>query len=527
MAIVKVLKYGDEARALLVSGINKLADAVCSTLGARGSTVLIESSLHTGGLTVTKDGVTVANSVELEDATENLAVNLVRQASQLTALQASDGTTTAIVLCRALVVRAGELMKSHMNRVLIMRHLRKICDEILERLVKQSVGITSDNLRSVAIISANGDEKLGGLIADAYGRVGLNGSVLVEKSKTSHCYADVSDGMRIERGWSSKYFVNNVGKGECVLVNPYILVCDKEITKMAHIEHLVVPALTSKRPFLVIGNVSEDVLEAMNYNVMKGVLQFCHIGMPDIGYKGAETLSDIALMCGARYFSEGSGSSFEMMSVDDLGSVPKVVVGMEHSILFGGELSDEHKMRIDGRVTEIEGMIAEATAPKEVIRLKERIANLRNGVGVVYIGAVSDIEYKELRDRADDCVGAVACAISDGIVSGGGIALLGIMKGMTYGEDEEGRVAWHIMKSALEAPFRQILTNGGFVLSAEDMEKMGVDGMGFDASKGEIVNLIANGIIDPVLVTKRALENAVSVATTLLSTNCVITNARA
>lgn len=528
MQIVKNLSFGEDARTKLIEGINDMARAVKSTLGPRGKTVLMESHNHTSGLTITKDGKTVADGIVFIDPIKNLAATLLREASSKTALQAGDGTTSSVVLTEALVVKSQSLIKPHMNQTNVLRHLKQCGDEVLKRIDEMSIPITSENLVSVATISANGDTELGSLISDAYNSVGMRGVVMPEKSKTGHTYKDVANGMRIERGWTSKYFVTNVGKQECVLMKPYILVCDKEIDKMSSIEHLVVPALTEKRPFLIIGKVSESVLEAMNYNVMKGILQFCHIGMPDIGFKGAETLEDIALMCGARYFSEGSGDNFELLTVQDLGTAPKVIVGLNHSVLFSNEfMDDDHKSKIEGRIQEIETKIAESTSVSETTRLKERLANLNNGVGIVYIGSASDIETKERFDRADDACRSVACAIEGGILPGGGIALLNISQSMTYGEDEEGRVAWHILKYALEAPFRQILSNGDFdaekVLGYEGMK---MKGYGFDVSKGVLVNMLEEGIIDPTLVTRNAFNNALSIAVTIASTDCIVTNER-
>jgi len=528
MAIVKNLAFGDEGRAKLIEGITDFARAVKSTLGPRGKTVLMESHNHTQGITITKDGKTVADGIVFLDPIKNLAATLLREASSKTAIQAGDGTTTSVVLTEALVLQAQALIKPHMNQTNVLRHLKIAGEEVLKRLDEMAIAITGDNLKDIATISANGDEELGSLIADAYGKVGIKGVVMAEKSRTSHTYSDVANGVRIEKGWASKYFVTNVAKQECVLINPYILVCDKEIEKMQDIEHLVIPALTEKRSFLVIGRVSEAVLEAMNYNVAKGILQFCVIGMPDISFKGAETLDDIALMTGARYFSEGSGDNMELLQVSDLGTASKVVVGLNHSVIFTNEhIEPEQQSRIEGRIAEIELKIAEETIDSEVMRLKERLANINNGVGIVYVGSSSDIETKERYDRCEDSCRSVACAIEGGILIGGGTALLTIANSMQYGTDEESRVAWHILKFALEAPFKQIVLNGGFELTKTDMEFIGHNGDGFNAATGEIVDLIKAGVVDPALVTKHALQNALSIASTIASTDCIITNERA
>lgn len=529
MAIVKNLAFGEDARSKLIEGIDKISNAVKSTLGARGKTVLIESENHIGGLVVTKDGITVAKSIFLNDPIENLAVALIRQASDLTSVQAGDGTTTSVVITQALVHEAQKLIKPHMNQTLVIRHLRTAADIVLDMVKEIAVPVDEKNLVDVATVSANGDEALGKMIADAYQRVNLKGSVLIEKSKTPYSYSEVTEGLRINRGWTSKYFLTDAVKQECVLNNPLILVTDKKIENLMTIKHLIEPCMEDGRgvrPFLIIGEVSEQVMEAMNYNIAKGIIQFAHILSPSMGYKGSEMLEDIAIATGGRYFSEGSGDNMELMTAVDLGTAKKVVIGYSHTIIFPND--DEYiKSKVDSRIEELEQRISEETDANEKDYLKQRRSNLSGGVAIAYIGAVSGIEYGELRDRADDCTSAVSAAIDGGIVSGGGVALLSIAKKMNYGHDEESRVAWHILKNALEAPINQILENGGFKLDEIDKGIVGVNGMGFDVAKGEVVDMIKSGIVDPCKVVCRCVDNAVSVASTILSTNAIITNVRA
>lgn len=525
MPIVKNLAFGEEARKSLISGINKISDAVKSTLGARGNTVLLESEHHIYGMTITKDGITVARSITLEDPIENLAVELVRQAADRTAVHAADGTTTSIVLTQALVLKADELIKPHMNKMSVIRHLRKATEQVIEQIKGLAIPITDDNLRNVAVISANSDIELGEMVADAYQQVGLKGTILVERSKTPFSYSEVTNGMRINRGWTSKYFVTDVAKQETVMLNPYILVCDQKINSLQDIEPLLALAISQRRPFLIIGDVSENCLESMNLSMVKRAAHLCHV-QSGMGWRGAELQEDIAIMTGAHYWAQGASDNLELINADALGTAEKVIIGLDHTVIIPHK-NEEIEIRKEGRIAELEQRIAESTDVNETNYLKERLSNIQGAVGKVYIGAVSDIEYKELKDRADDCVGATAAAISDGIVSGGGIALLGISKQMQYGNDEESRVAWHILKHALQSPFYQILENGGLKLSANDVDLMGVRGKGINVATGEAVDMITAGIIDPAKITITALSNAVSVATTLLSTNCVITNARA
>jgi chaperonin GroEL len=527
MAIVKDLAFGDEARQKLISGINKISDAVKSTLGARGNTVLLESEHHIGGLTITKDGITVARAITLEDPIENLAVELVRQAADRTAVHAADGTTTSIVLTQALVLKADELIKPHMNKMAVIRHLRLAAEQVINRIKDMAIPITDENLRNVAVISANGDVSLGEMIADAYQQTGLKGTILIDKSKTPYSYSEITNGMRLNRGWTSKYFVTDAAKQETVMLNPYILVCDQKINSLQDIEPLLALAISQRRPFLIIGDVSENTLESMNLSMVKRAAHLCHV-QSGMGWKGAEIQEDIAIMTGAHYWAKGASDNLELINADALGSAEKVIIGLDHTVIIPHE-DEEIELRKEGRITELEQRIKESTDVNETNYLKERLSNLQGAIGKVYIGAVSDIEYKELKDRADDCVAATAAAISDGIVPGGGVALLSISKFMPYGEDEESRVAWHILRHALQAPFYQILTNGGLQLSDQDERAVGSNrnGVGVDAVTGELVNMVDAGIIDPAKITITALSNAVSVATTLLSTNCVITNVRA
>lgn len=518
MQIVKNLAFGDEARKSLISGVNKLADAVKSTLGARGKTVLIESG-GIGGVAITKDGVSVANSITLADPTENLAVNVVRQAASLTASQAGDGTTSTIVLAQSLVIEANERIKPAMNQTEIIRHLRIAGDEVLKRLDECAKPITEKNLCDVATISANGDRKLGEMIADAYSKVS---AVTVERSKTHNTYSEITNGFRIARGWLSKYFITNVVKQECVLVKPYILVCDKTIENFRSIMHLAEYAKANKRPLLIIGDLSEETLATLNYNMNQGIMQFCAIQRPDISFKGAEMMEDIAIATGATFWSEGSGDNFELIHTDYLGSAEKIIVGVSNTtIVLGDSVTDETLLRTQGRIEELEQKVNEATDPLDKAYLKERLSNLKGGIGVLYVGAVSEIERGELKDRVDDAVSAVSAAIDQGIVYGGGVALLQISEEMVYGDDESGRVAWHILKEALQSPYKQILKNGGF--EPVKLSK----GKGFDVAKGQLVDMENSGIVDPLKVVKCSLENALSVACTIISTDCIVTNVRA
>lgn len=526
MAIVKQVHFGQEAKNSLLKGINTIADAVKSTLGARGNTVLIESEFHVGGLTITKDGVTVANSINLMNPTENLAVIMMKQAADKTAVTAGDGTTTSIVLTQGIVLESEAKLKPHMNKTEVMRHIRKAAKEVEKKLDETSVKVSGDTLKYVAAISANNDEEIGGIISAAYESVGDGGVVTVENSTGAKTYSTTIKGMKVDRGWASKYFINSQKTQECILENPYILVADLEINLVASIEHLLMHAMSENRPILIIGEVSEQVLNALNTNVQRGIIKICSIIPPNFGYKKGEEMADIAAYVGGKYISEGTGDNLELVKTTDLGKAKRVIVGLKHTIIMTDDEANEKSLpeRIEG--LEIE--MAEKDNIDEKNYIASRIANLKGGVAVITVGANSDIELKEKRDRVDDAVCATKAAIEDGILSGGGIALYDISKEMTYGDDEDGRVAWEILSEAMQYPFRQILINAGKDVKKAEEEMVLRDlGFGYDVKEERFGNMMEFGIIDPTKVTKSALENAVSVATTILSTNCIVTNVRA
>jgi chaperonin GroEL len=526
MAIVKQVHFGEQAKSSLLKGINTIADAVKSTLGARGNTVLIESENHVGGLTITKDGVTVANSINLMNPTENLAVIMMKQAADKTAVTAGDGTTTSIVLTQGIVLESEAKLKPHMNKTEVMRHIRKAAKEVEKKLDESSTAVTGDMLKYVATISANNDEEIGSIISEAYNSVGSSGIVTVENSIGDKTYSTTIKGMKIDRGWASKYFVNSQKTQECILDNPYILVADLEINMVSSIEHLLVHAMNEKRPILIIGEVSEQVLNALNANIQRGVIKICTIIPPNFGYRKGEEMADIAAYVGGKYISEGTGDNLELVRTMDLGTAKRVVVGLKNTVIMLNE--DAVGEDIEDRILYLESEKEEKESASEKAYIESRIANLKGGVAVITVGANSDIELKEKRDRVDDAVCATKAAIEGGILAGGGIALYDISKEMSYGDNEDGRVAWAILREAMQYPFRQILINAGKDVKKTEEEMVLRDlGFGYDVKDERFGDMLSFGIIDPTKVTKSALENAVSVATTILSTNCIITNVRA
>ena len=505
-----IIKEIESNRDRLFMGVAKIAAAVGSTMGPAGRTVLMESENHIGGVTVTKDGVSVARNLVLEDPVENLAVTLIKQAADKTANVAGDGTTTSVVLTAAIIDNFIALGYEPNARNL--RVVKEQAAEIIERLKQMATPVTDETLLHVATISANGDSEIGQMVADVFARVGGEGVVTVERSNTSKTYYDVSNGLRISRGWTSSYQVNDKKKQEAVLDNPYVLVTDREIMSLQSIEHILAPIVRDNKSILIIGEVNANALNALNMNVLKGTIKAANIIPPQFGYKRKELLADIAGAVGAKYISDDVGDDFGLVSIDDLGRVDKAIVGKDSTVLVR-EDSEAAKTR----VAELKGI--ETESEEEAKFLQERIATLNGSVGVIYVGAQTDIEQKEKYDRMDDAVCATRAAIEEGILPGGGYALMSVT---TDYEDD------HVMGGAAQAPFYQILENSGH---DQDMiqrvcEEFDENGLCFNVATEEFGDMMAMGVVDPLKVTRSAIENAVSVATTILSTDIIIYNLR-
>jgi chaperonin GroEL len=511
--IVKEIHFGDDGQKKLKKGIKKIAGAVKSTLGARGRTVLIESENHVGGLTVTKDGVTVAKSINLYDPTENLAVMMMRQAAERTATVAGDGTTTSIVLAEAIIDASDKYLSETDNVTEVIREINQITGQVVAQLDKKSKKLSGKKLVDVATISANNDREVGKMIADAFSEVDM---VTVENSMTTSTYVEIIKGMKIDRGYSSRLFINDHKKQECVLDNPYILITDHEINNIMNLERIIVPIIQQKKSLLIIGELSQQAINTLNANVATGTLKVCAIMPPSFGYRKKDLLEDLAVALGGVYFSEDTGDDLSLINLDHLGRASKVIVSNNMTVFMHSESREES---INQRVEELKEIRSECTNDDEKNFLNERIANLSGGVGVIYVGALSDIEQKEKKDRIDDAVCAVQAALEDGILPGGGVALLDASISLDYSS-----VAVSIMADALEAPFRQIVTNSG--KNCDEILFNRQYGMGYDVKGEQYGDMVKLGIIDPTKVTKNALLNAVSVATTIMSTNAIITNVR-
>ena len=543
--IPKDLTFYKEARDKLISGITKISKAVKSTLGPRGKTVLVESPDHLQGLTVTKDGVTVAKSIHLDDPIENLAVRMIKQASEKTANVAGDGTTTAIVLAEAFVKAGLKWIQPHHNVWEVINGIKYDSEIILKKIEERSVEVTDDMLYHIASISANNDFDLGKIIADAYKRVGQDGIVTVEKSQTDDTYSEVTNGIRIDRGYTSPLFINDQRKDECIMEGVRVLVCDTEINNILQIENILKPIINAGEKLLIIGTCSGNVINTLAANVARNGLKFCNILPPSFGYKTHELMQDIALAIGAKYFSEKTGDDLSLITADDLGFADKIIVGKTNTVIIkDGDQSEE----ITNRIAELKVQQDNTTAKHEKEFINERIASLAGGIGCIYVGANSDIEQKEKFDRVDDSVCAVRSALQEGILPGGGLFLYDIHRHFgcncedatdeTIGEDQATEM---IIREALKAPLQQILKNAGLdedeILKEiyderafgdfENAPYPAFNTKGYDVFKQEYGDMIEMGIVDPAKVTKNALMNAISVATTILTTNAIVTHKRA
>ena len=520
----KNLQFDQQGRDKLINGVVKMARAVKSTLGPNGNTVLIESPSHTHGITVTKDGVTVAKAVDLIDPVENLAVKMMKEAAEKTATSAGDGTTTAIVLTEKLVLGGLNYINDTHNRTEVLRHMVEISNKVVEKLKGRSKKVTNSMLLDVASISANNDKEIGRIISEVYKDVGKTGIVTVEKSQTSDTYAETTKGLKFDRGYLSPLFINDQKKDECVFEDVMIMVADMEIANILQLENVLKPIITEGKKLLIISPCNANVINTLAANVVKGNVKICAVAPPSFGYKQHELMQDIAVSVGATYFSEKTGDDLSIINFGDLGHAAKVIVSKDKTVIIKSEARIKQDV-IDERVKQLWSAHAEAKRKADKDFLLERIASLTGGIGVIFVGGQTDIEQKELYDRVDDAVCAVRSALEEGILPGAGKALYEAMDGQHEISTPEQYVAFKIMSEAVQAPLSQILENAGQKVSDvyDGSEEVGY---GYNVKTKEKGDLIKMGVIDPFKVTRSALQNAVSVATTILSTNAIITLAR-
>jgi len=525
----KDLKFGTEGRTKLINGIVKMSKAVKSTLGPSGNTVLIESANHTQGITVTKDGVTVAKSIDLIDPVENLAVRMMKEAADKTATSAGDGTTTAIVLTEGLVLGGLEFITEDMNRTEVLRHMVDISGKVVDKLRKKAKKVSTSMLLDVAAISANNDREIGKIISEVYKEVGKSGVVTVERSQTNETYSETTKGLKIDRGYLSPLFINDVKKDECIFDDVMVFVADMEIANILQIENVLKPVISEGKKLLIISPCNVNVVNTLAANTVKGNLKVCAVAPPSFGYKQHELMQDIALSVGATYFSEKTGDDLSHISYGDLGHAAKVIVSKDKTIIIRSNAKVDQES-IDSRVAQLWESHTQTTRKADKDFILERIASLTGGIGVIFVGGQTDIEQKELYDRVDDAVCAVRSALEEGILPGAGKALVDetatlLTEMANVNISDEYDAALKIMVNAMMAPFQQILSNAGLMPS--DIYKDAVEiGHGYNLKTGQMGDLVQMGVIDPLKVTRSALQNAVSVATTILSTNAIITMAR-
>jgi chaperonin GroEL len=521
----KDLQFGADGRKKLISGVVKMSKAVKSTLGPGGNTVLIESPNHTHGITVTKDGVTVAKAIDLIDPSENLAVRMMKEAADRTATAAGDGTTTAIVLTEALVLGGLEHIKEDMNRTEVLRQMVDISGKVVDKLKRKAKKVTSGMLLDVASISANNDREIGRIISEVYKDVGKTGIVTVERSQTAETYAETTKGLKIDRGYLSSLFINDQKKDECVFEDVMVLVADMEIANILQIENVLKPIISEGKKLLIIAPCNVNVVNTLSANSMKGNLKVVAVPPPNFGYKQHELMHDIAVSVGATYYSEKTGDDLSHINYGDLGHAAKVIVGKDKTVIIRSAAKSDEKL-VEERVAQLWDAHKETNKKGEKDFLLERIASLTGGIGVIFVGGQTDLEQKELYDRVDDAVCAVRSALEEGILPGAGKALFeeSLLIG-TESSSNEQAAAIKIVSQALQVPLIQILVNAG--LKIEDVYKGEVPmGSGYNLKTAKMGDLIQMGVIDPLKVTRCALQNAVSVATTILSTNAIITMAR-
>ena len=522
--MAKDIKFDIEAREGLKRGIDALANAVKVTLGPKGRNVIISKSF--GSPQVTKDGVSVAKEIELEDALENMGAQMVKEVASKTNDLAGDGTTTATVLAQAIVKEGLKNVASGANPMDLKRGIDKAVVKIIEHLAKQAkeVGSSSEKIKQVASISANNDETIGELIAQAFEKVGKEGVITVEEAKGTDTYVDVVEGMQFDRGYLSPYFVTDSEKMVAELDRPYILLYDKKISTMKDLLPVLEPVAQSGKPLLIIAeDIDGEALATLVVNKLRGTLRIAAVKAPGFGDRRKAMLEDIAILTGGTVIAEERGFTLENATIDMLGTAERVSIDKDNTTIVNGAGKSED---IKARAAQIKAQIENTTSDYDREKLQERLAKLSGGVAVLYIGAASEVEMKEKKDRVDDALHATRAAVEEGIVAGGGIALLraknALAKIKPVNADEETGIK--IILKALEAPLRTIVENAGVegsVIVSKVLESSR-EAFGYNAKSGQYTDMFRAGIIDPKKVTRVALENAASVAGMILTTECAL-----
>jgi chaperonin GroEL len=521
--MAKEIKYNVDARESLKRGVDQLANAVKVTLGPKGRNVVIEKKF--GAPQITKDGVTVAKEIELEDKFENTGAQLVKSVASKTGDDAGDGTTTATILTQSIVTEGLKNVTAGSNPMDLKRGIDKAVNAVVDYIKSNAevVGDNYDKIEQVATVSANNDPEIGKLLADAMRKVSKDGVITIEESKSRETYIGVVEGMQFDRGYLSGYFVTDTDKMECVMENPLILIYDKKISNIKDFLPILQPAAETGRPLLVIAeDVDSEALTTLVVNRLRGGLKICAVKAPGFGDRRKAMLEDIAVLTGGVVISEEKGLKLEQATVDMLGSADKVVIGKDNTTIVNGSGDKEN---IQARISQIKNEIQNTTSSYDKEKLQERLAKLSGGVAVLYVGANSEVEMKEKKDRVDDALCATRAAIEEGIVVGGGTTYIRAIASLTSlkGENPDEQTGINIVKHAIEAPLRQIVFNaGGEGAVVVQKVRDGKGDFGYNARKDEYEDLRKAGIVDPAKVARVALENAASIAGMFLTTECLV-----
>ena len=518
----KEILFDVKAREKLARGVDKLANAVKVTLGPKGRNVVLEKSF--GAPVITKDGVTVAKEIELDDKFENMGAQLVKEVASKTSDAAGDGTTTATILAQAVYHEGIKLVAAGRNPMAIKRGIDKGVDSLIAELANLAKPTRDQKeIAQIGTISANSDATIGNIIAEAMSKVGKEGVITVEEAKGLETTMDVVEGMRFDRGYLSPYFVTNAEKMICEMDNPYILCTEKKISSMKDMLPVLEQVAKVNRPLMIIAeDVEGEALATLVVNKLRGALQVVAVKAPGFGDRRKAMLQDIAVLTGGQVASEDTGSKLENMTLAELGTAKRVVVDKDNTTIVDGAGKSED---IKGRVKQIRAQIEDSTSDYDREKLQERLAKLVGGVAVVHVGAATEVEMKEKKDRVEDALNATRAAVEEGIVPGGGTALIRVSKVLNdiKPADDDELAGVNIIRRAIEEPLRQIAHNAGFEGSiVVEQVRAGKDGFGFNAATGEYEDLIKAGVIDPKKVTRTALQNAASVASLLLTTECAI-----
>ena len=521
--MAKQVVHGEESRAAILRGVNQLADAVKVTLGPKGRNVVIDKKF--GSPTITKDGVTVAKEIELKDTLENMGAQMVREVASKTSDVAGDGTTTATVLAQAIFKEGVRTVAAGANPMALKRGIEKAVSAVVAEVHTMAKPVSGDSIAQVGTVSANGDKTIGTIIAEAMDKVGKDGVITVEESKTMDTLLEVVEGMQFDRGYLSPYFVTDADRMECALDEPFILINEKKISNMRDLLPILEQVAKMGRPLLIIAeDVEGEALATLVVNKLRGTLNVAAVKAPGFGDRRKAMLEDIAVLTGGKVISEDLGIKLETITLEDLGRCKKVTIDKENTTIVEGSGSAE---AIDGRIKTIRTQIEDTTSDYDREKLQERLAKLVGGVAVIKVGAATETEMKEKKARVEDAMHATRAAVEEGIVAGGGVALVRASKVLdnfsTESEDTDEQIGVSIVRRALEEPLRQIAQNAGqegAVVVGKVRE--GSDSFGFNAATEKYEDLVAAGVIDPAKVTRTALQNAASIAGLMLTTEAMI-----